>query len=80
MTEASMIEQNYGVAGRNIKVFVRVRPFNEKEMGDKCCVSQQDEMNLTIGDTNVREVHNFAFDGIFNGSTSQSEVYEKVGL
>jgi hypothetical protein len=48
-------------------------------MGDKCCISLVDEKNITIGDTNIKESHNFGFDGIFDSQTSQSEVYDKVG-
>jgi hypothetical protein len=54
MTEVSIHQQNEEKRSRNIKVFVRVRPFNEKEMGDKCCISILDEKNIRIGENNAK--------------------------
>lgn len=63
MTESS-IQHHNSKTSTNIKVFVRVRPFNEKEQPVKTCISSIVDRTIEIKDS--KECHSFTFDGIFN--------------
>lgn len=69
----------------NIKVFIRVRPFNnsEKEMGSEECVKIDNNSILIKIINSKNEKKNefdFNFDKIFGGISSQEEVFNSVAL
>ena len=60
----------------NVKVFIRVRPKNDKEINTGDCVSVN-QNTLTMKDNEPD--HRFSFDYVFGPSITQKEVYESVG-
>ena len=59
-----------------MKVFIRVRPLNDKERNTSQCV----EVNGTTIQMRDKEPdHRFSFDHVFNTDTTQDQVYQSVG-
>lgn len=62
--------------GDNIKVFVRVRPLNEKEkLSDPCVIVNGQTIEMKGGGPD----HRFAFDHVFQDQATQEEIYASVG-
>ncbi|XP_047133022.1 kinesin-related protein 5 isoform X2 [Hydra vulgaris] len=61
-----------------IKVYARVRPFNdeEKERGDNVCVETfDDEKRIKVIDEKHSQETTYHFDGVFSGSDSNEKVF-----
>lgn len=78
-----------GGSSQNVKVAVRVRPFNKRELGlgSKCVVEvRPDGSSVTIADPAADpgvsappEPKAFAFDYAFDTDSTQQDVYARVG-
>ncbi|KAG2465635.1 KN14E protein, partial [Polypterus senegalus] len=59
-----------------MKVFCRIRPLDKSEVarGSKCVITCPDEYTVTVEST--RGFKEFQFDKVFNGTSTQDEVFE----
>eukprot|EP00930_Biecheleria_cincta_P046853 TRINITY_DN32383_c0_g1_i1.p1 TRINITY_DN32383_c0_g1~~TRINITY_DN32383_c0_g1_i1.p1 ORF type:complete len:916 (-),score=164.49 TRINITY_DN32383_c0_g1_i1:82-2829(-) len=72
---------------QNIRVCVRVRPFNEREEGECCCVAMPTDTQVTVTkNEGAGDIHNFQFDRAYwshdplhAGFASQELVMLEVG-
>lgn len=75
----------------NIQIAVRVRPFNQREVGDTCIVSMESGKNfgkVTIKDPNDSSEKEFKYNHAFwshdnkNGRKifTNSELFDKIGV
>jgi hypothetical protein len=49
----------------NIRVFVRIRPYHEKEEHLQSCIASTTDKSISIKERDGKESHSFTFDGIF---------------
>ncbi len=63
-----------------IGVFVRIRPYQEKE-ANSTFILQQTETDITVKDKeSVKESDlRFSFDHVFSPKTDQQELYDRIG-
>ena len=66
------------IAGGNVKVVCRFRPFNRKEieMGSNCPIKFIDNRTIKIKDNDDQY---FSFDAIFDTESTQDQVFEEAG-
>lgn len=72
------------------QVFCRVRPMNNSEMkmGESCCLEFEGKQNLKVKDDEVpKDAESlrgsslvFSFDGVFNQTSTQNQVFEEIGV
>ena len=76
------------LVGQNVRVAVRVRPFNQREIdrNSKCCISM-DGNRTTITDPETGKKKNFTFDFSYNSHASgdpifatQKTVFDDLGV
>ena len=69
----------------NIQVIIRVRPLNERELGEEDCkrcviVDQPSRKRLRLGlEDNKTGPRDFEFDWIGDERTSQQQIFESIG-
>lgn len=63
-----------------IGVFVRIRPYQEKEQPSTFILNQTTtEITVKDKDAAKEQDHRFTYDHIFSSSTEQLEVFQKIG-
>ena len=64
----------------NIKVAVRIRPFNKNEIGENATnIIEVNSQNILITDPVSKKNKEFAFDYVFNSDASNGKIYESLG-
>ena len=63
----------------NIKVCVRLRPMNNKEMEENCREAIEVNMNQIIINKDQKNQKQFSFDRVFDASLTQEDIFTRVG-